>query len=223
MASAAENGFLPGQTGSFNGGIGCSYGLSTGRSGQGSVELSSDVALQAADDLGLGLAFLGASLDVGAGRPMPGHPPDRDQGQRPVRFTVAATIEAVPGGLAGGGRDGRDPAQLREGGLAVQPLGVVAASDQQRRGRLGPTPLTATSAGAAVATSRSSCTSSAVISWVSCCQRPATDRSASLAASVGVAGVVRGRSRAAVVRPVRSAAGGEAGPAARPVRSPAGP
>jgi hypothetical protein len=54
-------------------------------------------------------------------------------------------------------------------------------------------------AGAAAATSRSSCTSSAVISWVSCSQRRAIDRSASLAASVGVAGLVAGRSRAAVV------------------------
>jgi hypothetical protein len=28
---------------------------------------------------------------------MPGHPPDCDQVQRPVRFTVAAAVEAVPG------------------------------------------------------------------------------------------------------------------------------
>jgi hypothetical protein len=62
-----------------------------------------------------------------------------------------------------------------------------------------PTPLTATSAGAAMATSRSSWVSSAVISWVNCSQRRAIDRSASLAASVGVAGLVAARSRDAVV------------------------
>jgi hypothetical protein len=48
-----------------------------------------------------------------------------------------------------------------------------------------PTPLTATSAGAAMATSRSSWVSSVVISWVSCSQRRVIDPSASLAASVG--------------------------------------
>jgi hypothetical protein len=64
---------------------------------QDAVELPSNVTIQAADDLGLGLAFPGASLDPDAGRPVPGHPPDRDQAQRPVRFTVAAAVEAVPG------------------------------------------------------------------------------------------------------------------------------
>jgi len=60
---------------------------------QDAVELSSDVAFQAADDLGLGLAFLGASLDVGVGRPVPGHSPDRDQIQRQVRLPVAAPVQ----------------------------------------------------------------------------------------------------------------------------------
>src|SRR6266545_6452114 len=68
-----------------------------------------------------------------------------------------------------------------------------------------PTPLTATSAGAAMATSRSSWVSRAVISWVSRSQRRAIDRSASLAASVGVAGLAAARRRAAVVT---SSAGG---------------
>src|SRR5512132_2523277 len=62
--------------------FGCSYGLSTGRTGQNGVELSRDVALQTADDLGLGLALFGAPLHVGAGGWMPGHPADRDQVQR---------------------------------------------------------------------------------------------------------------------------------------------
>jgi hypothetical protein len=52
---------------------GCSYGLSTGRIGQDSVELSGDGALQAADDLGLGLALGGPPLHLGAGGWVPGH------------------------------------------------------------------------------------------------------------------------------------------------------
>ena len=107
--------------------FGCSYGSSSGRlGGQDAVELSSDVALQTADDLGLGLAFLGASLDVGAGRPVPGHPPDRDQVQRPVRLSVAAPVQPVPGDLARGGRDREDVPTAVE--LGWRSSGAQAAS-----------------------------------------------------------------------------------------------
>src|SRR5512133_2088239 len=79
--------------------IGCSYGLSTGWTGQDGVELSRDVALQTADDLGLSLS--GPPLHVGAGGCMPGHPADRDQVQRRVRLAVAATAQPMAGGRAG--------------------------------------------------------------------------------------------------------------------------
>src|SRR6266487_2858667 len=81
--------------------FGCSYGLSTGRIGQDGVEFSSDVALQAADDLGLGLALSGPPLHVGAGGWMPAHAAHGDQVQRRVRLAVAATAQPMPGGLAG--------------------------------------------------------------------------------------------------------------------------
>src|SRR5512132_3567639 len=120
---------------------------------QDAVELSSDVAFQTAGDFGLGLALFGASLDVGAGRPVPGHPPDRDQVQRPVRLPVAAPVQPVPGDLARGGRARRDPAQVRERGLAAQPFGMSPAATSSTAAVSVPTPLTATSAGAAMATS----------------------------------------------------------------------
>src|SRR2546423_1484103 len=81
--------------------FGCSYGLSTGWTGQNGVELSRDVALQTADDLGLGLSLSGPPLHVGAGGCMPGHPADRDQVQRRARLAVAATAQPMAGGLAG--------------------------------------------------------------------------------------------------------------------------
>ena len=40
-------------------------------------------------------------------------------------------------GAAGAGRDRRDAAQVGEGGLAAQPVGVVAGGDQQLPGDLG--------------------------------------------------------------------------------------
>src|SRR5580698_2821997 len=86
------------------------------------VDLAGGVALEAADDLGLGQAFGGAPFYVGAGRGMGAHPGDDDPPQGVVGFAVAAAVEAVPGGLAGGGRDRGGRAQVRPGGLAAQPL-----------------------------------------------------------------------------------------------------
>ena len=54
--------------------------------------------------------------------------------QGPVGVAVAAAVQPVAVGLAGAGRDGRDPAQVGEGGLAAQPVGVLAGGDQQLAG-----------------------------------------------------------------------------------------
>ena len=46
----------------------------------------------------------------------------------------------MPVGPAAAGREGRDPAQVGEGGLAAQPVGVVPGGDQQLPGDLGADP-----------------------------------------------------------------------------------
>jgi hypothetical protein len=101
---------------------------------QGVVDLWSEVALDAAHDLGFGQAFLGSPFDIGTGAGAEPHPDDNGQVQRLVGVAVAAAVQPVPAGLAGAGRDGGDSAQVGEGGLAAQPLGVLAGGDEQLAG-----------------------------------------------------------------------------------------
>lgn len=98
------------------------------------VDLAGEVALEAPHDLGFALALGGVSGHVGLGRFMPVHPGDHSPVQRGVGLSVSAAVEPVPGGLAGGGWHRVGAAQGGEGGLAVQPLGVVPGAEQQRRG-----------------------------------------------------------------------------------------
>jgi hypothetical protein len=69
------------------------------------VELAGDVALEASDDLFLGQAVFGASFHVGAGAEIPAQAAEHDAVERFVGLTVAAAVEAVAVGLAGGGGD----------------------------------------------------------------------------------------------------------------------
>ena len=46
----------------------------------------------------------------------------------------------MPGGLAGGGREGRDPAESGERGLGAESLGIVTGHHQERSGHLGTDP-----------------------------------------------------------------------------------
>ena len=73
-----------------------SAGLAGGRA-QVRVDLPCDVALQAADDLGLGLSFFGAAFDVGAGGRVGAHPGEHDPPQGMVGLPVTAGVEPVPG------------------------------------------------------------------------------------------------------------------------------
>jgi hypothetical protein len=57
-----------------------------------------------------------------------------------VGVTVTAAVEPVAVGTARGCRDRGDAAQVRKGGLAAQPLGVVAGGDQQLPGGVDPDP-----------------------------------------------------------------------------------
>src|SRR3954454_8240439 len=59
------------------------------------VDLARDVALEAADDLGLGLAFGGAPRGVGARAFAAAQAADRDHVQRAVGVAAAAVVEAV--------------------------------------------------------------------------------------------------------------------------------
>src|SRR6266487_6437954 len=59
------------------------------------VDLAGDVTLQAADDLFLRQAFLGAPLDIDESRRMGAHPCEHDPPQGVVGLAVAAGIEAV--------------------------------------------------------------------------------------------------------------------------------
>jgi hypothetical protein len=54
--------------------------------------------------------------------------------QGPVGVAVAAAVQPVPAGLARAGGDGGDSAQVGEGGLAAEPLGVLAGGDEQLAG-----------------------------------------------------------------------------------------
>jgi hypothetical protein len=57
--------------------------------------------------------------------------------QRAVGLPVTSWVETVPHDLAGGGLDGSDPAEAGKGGLAPEPLGVVASHNQEGGGVVG--------------------------------------------------------------------------------------
>ena len=78
-----------------------------------------------------------AALEVVAGALVPAEPGQDDAVEGGVGLPVAAAVEAVSLGLAGGCFDGADAAQGGEGGLASQPFGVVAGGDEQRGGGVG--------------------------------------------------------------------------------------
>jgi hypothetical protein len=57
-----------------------------------------------------------------------------------VGLAVAAGVEPVADGLARRCRDGGGGAQVRPGGLAAQPFGMVARRDEQQCRGVGPIP-----------------------------------------------------------------------------------
>jgi hypothetical protein len=67
------------------------------------VEAACEVSLEAAVCLPFGFALLNASLDVGDRRRVCAFPCDEDHVECAVEFAVAASVEAVADGLAGGG------------------------------------------------------------------------------------------------------------------------
>ena len=113
---------------------GCSYGWSIRwarslavEAGQCAVDLAGDVALEAADDLGLGDALGGASLDVGAGAWVAAQAAEDDAVEGGVGLAVAAAVEPVRGLFARGGGDRGDAAERGEGGFGVSRSGLSPA------------------------------------------------------------------------------------------------
>src|SRR5580692_6675709 len=105
---------------------------------QGGVDLAGHVTLEAADDFWFGLALLGAAGGVFLGGFVVAEADDDDAVEGGVGLAVPAAVEAVTDGFAGGGRDGRGPAEHGEGGFGVETFGVVAGSDEQGAGGVGP-------------------------------------------------------------------------------------
>jgi hypothetical protein len=102
----------------------------------GLVDLSGDVALQAADDLFAGLA-LGESLGhVGLGGWMPAESADDDGVERTVGLAVTAAVEPVSLLAARRRVDRGRPAERRERGGRAQQFGVVAGGGEQCHGVL---------------------------------------------------------------------------------------
>jgi len=104
---------------------------------EGVVRLAGDVALEAADDLGLGLAFGGAALGVGAGALAVAQPADGDHVQRAVGVAVAAvvrrwrSVRPVDTGI------GLAPQRAGERCLVPESFDVLAGGHQQRAGVAG--------------------------------------------------------------------------------------
>jgi len=104
---------------------------------EGVVELAGDVALEAADDLGLGQAFGGATGGVGAGAWVVAQASEDDHVEGVVGGAIAAAVEAVAVGPSAASGDGGHAAQVRERCLGVQPLGVVPERGQELAGDFG--------------------------------------------------------------------------------------
>jgi hypothetical protein len=103
-------------------------------------DFAGDVALQAADDLGLRQAFVGSSLDVGGGAWVVAEAAENDNVERVVGATVTAAVEPVSVGASAAGGDRRGAAEVREGGFGLDPVKVVAGADEHSAGDFGCNP-----------------------------------------------------------------------------------
>jgi hypothetical protein len=101
------------------------------------VELAGDVALEAADGFGLGLAFGAAPLDVATCRRVVGESGDHDAPQGAVGLTVAAAAESMPLLFAARGIERCSSTESGEGSFVADSAGVLTSSDEQRAGGVG--------------------------------------------------------------------------------------
>ena len=108
--------------------------------GERAENLSSDVALQAAQDLALGEPFRGAPAGVHLSALIEAHPGHCDPPESAVRLAVAASVQPVAGGLARGSRQWCDTAQGCERRLGAEPLWIVTSDNQESAGDVGTNP-----------------------------------------------------------------------------------
>src|SRR5439155_11642520 len=90
------------------------------------VGLAGDVALEAAEDFASVEAFCFASGGVGLGALAVAEAADGDHVEGAVGLSVAAVVESVAAGSAAAGLDRGGGADLREAGLASEPVDVLA-------------------------------------------------------------------------------------------------
>src|SRR5512133_1036308 len=86
------------------------------------------------------LPFGGAALGVGACPVAVAQPADGDQVKRAVGLAVAAEVEAMPGGFAGGGGHRTRAAECSERRFAAEPVDVLSGGDEQPAGVTGGDP-----------------------------------------------------------------------------------
>src|SRR5208282_6892533 len=86
---------------------------------------------------GLGLALGGAAAQIGACAWAVAKAADDDQMQCPIGLPVAAVVQAVTRGLAGGRRDRTRAAQRGERRLAAEPFNVLPGGHEQLAGVAG--------------------------------------------------------------------------------------
>jgi hypothetical protein len=94
-----------------------------------------------------------AALGVGAGAWVVSEAAKNDNIERIIGATVTATIEPVSMGASAAGRDRRGAAEVREGGLGLDPVKVVAGADEHLAGDFGSNPGKGKQGGAAWCTS----------------------------------------------------------------------
>jgi len=82
--------------------------------------LTGELPFEATQDLRRGLALRRAARGVGTCARIPCQPAHGEQVERAVGVAVPAPVEPVAHRLAGGRRDRRDPAQVREGRFAAR-------------------------------------------------------------------------------------------------------
>ena len=102
------------------------------------VDLACEESFEAADDVFLGEAFGGAAGGVVDGGLVEAHAHDGGPVERGVGLSVSAAVQAVPAaGHSRAGGDRAGAAELRERGLGLDPVWVVAEHDQQLSGGVG--------------------------------------------------------------------------------------
>ena len=103
------------------------------------MQAAGEVALEASHGLALGLALGDAPCDVGLGVGVVRHAPEGDGVDCPVEPAVAASVEAVAGGVPRGRGDRAGPGECGERRLGSDPAVVGPGHDEDGRGD-GPDP-----------------------------------------------------------------------------------